>query len=41
MNLSFGFAKELDHRNAERKVAGKPIPHDSFRKVRTAARVSS
>ena len=32
MNLSFGFAKELDHRNNERKAAGKPIPHESFRK---------
>jgi hypothetical protein len=30
MNLSYGFARELDHRNAERKAAGKSTPHDSF-----------
>jgi hypothetical protein len=32
MNLSFGFAKELDARNAERRAAGRPVPHDGFRK---------
>jgi hypothetical protein len=31
--LSYGFAKELDHRNVERKAAGKPIPQDSFSKT--------
>lgn len=33
MNLSYGFARELDHRNTERKVAGKTTPHDTFREA--------
>ena len=32
MNLSYGFARELDHRNVERKAAGKITPHDTFSK---------
>ena len=30
-NLSLTFAKELDHRNTERKAAGKPTPQSLFR----------
>jgi hypothetical protein len=33
MNLSYGFAKELDHRNNERKSVGKPVPHNTFIKT--------
>jgi hypothetical protein len=33
MNLSYGFAKELDHRNNERKAAGKTVPHNTFIKT--------
>ena len=32
-NLSFGFAKEFDHRSNERKQAGKSTPHDTFKKT--------
>lgn len=28
--MSYEFARELDHRYAERKAAHKPIPHDTF-----------
>ena len=33
MNLSYQFARELDHRNAERRLAGKFTPHDTFKKT--------
>jgi hypothetical protein len=31
-NLSFGLAKQIDHYNNSRKLAGQPLPHDSFDK---------
>eukprot|EP01031_Cornospumella_fuschlensis_P031102 gene31102-37587_t len=33
LNLSYGFARELDQRNAERKKAGKSVPQDTFTKL--------
>jgi hypothetical protein len=30
LSLSLDYAKEIDHRNIERKAGGKPIPHDTF-----------
>jgi hypothetical protein len=32
LDLSFGFAKKIDHRNAERKSHNKPTPQDTFTK---------
>ncbi|RYH30612.1 hypothetical protein EON65_04585 [archaeon] len=32
-NLSYGFARELDQRNAERKKAGKRVPQDTFSRL--------
>ena len=32
-NLSYGFARELDHRNQEKKAAGQRTPYDTFDKM--------
>jgi len=32
MNLSYGFARELDHKYKERQAQGKRTPHDTFTK---------
>eukprot|EP00597_Dinobryon_sp_UTEXLB2267_P009397 CAMPEP_0170086304 /NCGR_PEP_ID=MMETSP0019_2-20121128/21018_1 /TAXON_ID=98059 /ORGANISM="Dinobryon sp., Strain UTEXLB2267" /LENGTH=640 /DNA_ID=CAMNT_0010303293 /DNA_START=83 /DNA_END=2005 /DNA_ORIENTATION=+ len=33
MNLSYGFARELDHKYKERQAQGKRTPHDTFTKT--------
>jgi lysine-specific demethylase 3 len=32
-NLSYGFARELDHKNEERRAQGKPTPNTFFQKT--------
>ena len=33
MNLSYSFARELDHKHQERRAQNKPTPHDTFQKA--------